>query len=154
SIVAISPDTLELAELADNGTTRGFRPDACLTFGAVAEIRAAATQPWAVFSSNTPFPSATTVSGTVRGRMPHLGTFVIHERRFDYPRNSYPTVADCAPQNPPCAVRPPILANDASFAFSITGPDPTALSGLSYFQWTISSGQAPLSFIDTVTAAG
>src|SRR5215470_18927043 len=86
--------------------------------------------------------------------MPHLGNFVVHEHRFDYPRNSYPTVAGCTNANPPCTVRPPILADDAAFAFSITGPEPAAASGLSYFQWSITSGQAPLSYLDTASAAG
>src|SRR5262249_52019514 len=99
-----------------------------------------------------------TVSGTVRGRMPHPGSFVVDELRFDYPRplSSYPKATDCAPtpQKPVCPVRPPTLANDASFAFSLTGPEPTSVSGLSYFQWTISSGQAPLSYIDTASGAG
>ena len=79
--------------------------------------------------------------------------FAVHEPRFDYPRILYPKVTDCTPTSP-CLVRPPTLANDLSFAFSITGPEPAALSGLSYFQWNISSGQSPLSFIDTVSAAG
>jgi len=129
-IVAI-PDasTLELAELPDNGSILGFHPDGCSSFGAVAEVRVAGTQPWLVFEG-----------ATVRGRVLPDGNFTAHERRFDYPRTVYD-------RN-----NPPIAANDVAFTFAITGATPTIPR--SFFSWSIGSGQILHSYFDTSVGGG
>ena len=129
-IVAI-PDagTLELGELPDSETLRGFHPDSCSAFGVVAEVRTGGAQPWLVLEG-----------ATVKGRVQPDGSFVARQRRFDYPRSSYDQNA------------PPTRANDVAFAFTITGTAPTIPR--SSFTWAIGSGQLLLSYNDPVATGG
>src|SRR5204863_10001480 len=60
----VQPDHLDLHTLADTPDLRGFHPDGCSVFGAVAEIRPARNQPWLVFENET-----------VRGRVGEDGKF-------------------------------------------------------------------------------
>jgi hypothetical protein len=129
-IVAL-PDrnTLVLGELPDSGTIRGFHPDECSSFGAVAEIRTGGAQPWLVLEGIT-----------VKGRVEPDGTFVARQPRFDYPRQAYSGTA------------PPSAANDVAFTFAITGNAPSLPK--SGFTWLIGSGQAPVSYADAFALAG
>ncbi|HYS09201.1 MAG TPA: hypothetical protein VEP66_10665 [Myxococcales bacterium] len=142
------PTTVELAELPDTNAVRGFHPDGCNEFGTVAEFRAAGTQPWVIFAGNPPSVTASQVY-TVRGRMLPDRTFTVHEQRFDYPHNLY--AADCTGATSPCQPLPS-AANDVSFTFNITGPEPTAPK--SGFTWAIGSGQLPLTYSDQTFLAG
>jgi hypothetical protein len=141
------PTTIELAELPDTEAMRGFHPDGCNEFGTVAEFRAAGTQPWLVFAGNPPSVTASQIY-TVRGRLTPDRTFVVHEQRFDYPHLTY--TVDCTGISP-CQPLPR-AANDVSFTFNITGPEPTAPK--SGFTWAIGSGQLPLAYSDTTFLAG
>jgi len=122
------PNTLTLAVLPDTPEARGFHPD-CPVFSAAAEIRTGGAQPWLVLEGLN-----------VKGRVQPDGTFVVHQRRFDYPRQAYSPSA------------PPLQANDVAFTFSITGNAPTAPK--SGFTWAIGSGESMVSYRDTTTAAG
>lgn len=122
------PDTLTLAVLPDTPAAIGFHPD-CPIFAAAAEIRTGGAQPWLVLQSLN-----------VKGRVQPDGTFAVHQRRFDYPRQAYSRDA------------PPLKANDVAFTFAITGNAPT--SPKSGFIWTIGSGQSLISYRDTLTLAG
>jgi len=122
------PNTLTLAVLPDTAGATGFHPD-CAIFGAAAEIRTGGAQPWLVLDGLN-----------VKGRVQPDGTFVAHQRRFDYPRQAYSGSA------------PPLKANDVAFTFAITGNAPT--SPKSGFTWAIGSGEAPVSYRDTFAVAG
>ena len=122
------PNTLTLAVLPDTPGATGFHPD-CPIFGAAVEIRTGGAQPWLVLQSLN-----------VKGRVQPDGTFVVHQRRFDYPRQAYSRDA------------PPLKANDVAFTFAITGNAPT--SPKSAFVWAIGSGQAFVSYLDSTILAG
>ena len=66
----------------------------------------------------------------------------VHERRFDYPRNTYSP----NPTKPPF----PSRANDVSHSFRISGTEPTTPGFL--FSWTMDSGLLALTSRDTGTA--
>ena len=122
------PNMLTLAVLPDTPQAPGFHPD-CPVFNAAAEIRTGGAQPWLVFDGLN-----------VKGRVQPDGTFVAHQRRFDYPRQAYSPTA------------PPLQANDVAFTFAITGNAPTIPK--SGFTWAIGSGESMVSYRDTLTTAG
>ncbi|MGZ6124777.1 MAG: hypothetical protein ACXWLR_07445, partial [Myxococcales bacterium] len=142
-IVAITADTLELGELPDNPGQVGFHPDGCSAVGAVAEVRTGGAQPWLVLQAAGTQPGLVFQGATVRGRVEADGTFIARQRRFDYPRTSYAAA-------PPQAA----AANDVAFKFAITGPAPTARTGLTGFNWGVFSGQAFIHAVDSVAASG
>jgi len=122
------PNTLTLAVLPDTPGATGFHPD-CRIFAAAAEIRTGGAQPWLVLEGLN-----------VKGRVQPDGTFVAHQRRFDYPRQAYSQSA------------PPLKANDVAFTFAITGNAPT--SPKSGFSWAIGSGEFTVSYRDVFAVAG
>jgi hypothetical protein len=122
------PNTLTLAVLPDTPGAIGFHPS-CTVFSAVAEIRTGGAQPWLVLEGLT-----------VKGRVLPDGTFTVHQRRFDYPRQAYSRDT------------PPLKANDVAFTFAITGNAPT--SPKSGFTWAIGSGESIVSYRDSLTSAG
>jgi hypothetical protein len=122
------PNMLTLAVLPDTPQALGFHPD-CSVFTAAVEIRTGGAQPWLVLDGLN-----------VKGRVQADGTFVVHQRRFDYPRQAYSPSA------------PPLQANDVAFTFSITGNAPTAPK--SGFTWAIGSGESMVSYRDATTAVG
>jgi hypothetical protein len=126
--------TLELGELPDNGSAIGFHPDACTAFGAVAEVRTGGAQPWLVFDGST-----------AQGRVQPDNTFVAHQRRFDYPRSTY-APGDAGAGTPPQAA----ASNDVAFKFNIVGTNTIPRSG---FAFTVSSGQVPVGFNDSIAVA-
>ena len=126
-ILAMTAGSMELGTLPDVGASVGFHPDAPCKFGAVAEVRTGGTQPWLVFDGST-----------ARGRVLPDNTFVAHERRFDYPHSTYDPAS------------PPVASRDVAFTFNIVGTNTIPRSG---FTWTVTSGQAPVGFNDTVAVA-
>ena len=128
TIKDVQPDHLDLQPLPDSGSTRGFHPEGCSAFGAVAEVRAARTQPWLVFEGNT-----------IKGRMSADRTFDVHQQRFDYPRSNYGRTSTDTPPVPDAS-------RDKAFTFSIKGDDPT-IAG-SQFTWTTTSGFVGVAFGD------
>jgi len=151
TITDVQPDHLDLQTLADTPGTRGFHPDGCTEFRAVAEVRTAGTLPWLVLEAF----SVTTLSSvtTARGRVADGGTFVVHQPRFDYPRSTYdrgdPTATP--PRLPQAA-----SANDVAFSFQISGPTPTVTPGTEspFFSWSIGSGFLPVAYADFNSPAG
>jgi len=138
TIKDVQPDHLDLQVLPDNATTRGFHPEGCSAFGAVAQVRTARTQPWLVFEGNT-----------IKGRVRDDGTFDAHQPRFDYPRSAYGrTDTDVPPA--------PIASRDVAFSFTISGPLPdTPQEAGSQFTWSFSSGVFPVAYGDQLhTTAG
>jgi hypothetical protein len=145
TITDVQPDHLDLqlsSIVYAPGSVADFNPDACPGgFGAVAEVRTAGTQPWLVFEGGT-------VRGTVRGRVADQGQFVVHQRRFDYPRSTYD-------RGDPTAVPPRLpqasSANDIAFSFQLSGPIPTIQSS---FGWAIGNGYSFISYGDSLSTAG
>ena len=133
TIKDVQPDHLDLQTLPDNGAARGFHPEGCSAFGAVAEVRTGGAHPWLVFEA-----------GTVRGRVRTDGGFDVHQPRFDYPRTQYGT----KDANGNVIIPIPIASLDLAFKFQISGPDPT-IAG-SQFTWSISTGLLPVAYGDQV----
>ena len=130
-IVSITGDTIELAQLPDTATTKGFHPDpaTCFPFGAVAEVRTgngAGGRPWLVVEGSD-----------VRGRAKKDEQFVAHAPRFDYPL--YYT----DPSKP---------LEDIAAAFTIAGNEPTRAGTVLSF--STNSGQAQTAARDSALILG
>ena len=128
-IVAIGPGSLELGTLPDTATTAGFNPD-CARFGAVVEVRSAGDKPWLIYEGTG-----------VRARAKSNQLVAVKGIRFDYP-------LDYAENIQPLVPTPD---TDISAAFTITLPDPTVRTTITF---SLSSGQAPTVGRDPSNAQG
>jgi len=135
TILAVNADSLELAELPDTPDKIGFHPDECTVLGAVAQVRTGGARPWLFYEGPT-----------AKGRVEQGGTFVVHQRRFDYSRTVYD------PGDPGSGKLPQAAkANDVAFSFTIGGPEPTVQAG---FSWSTAAGQGFVEVLDSIAASG
>ena len=151
TIADVQPDHLDLQISSIVYRPAGsavFHPEACSGgFGAVAEVRAAGTQPWLVLEAKPGDLEAARLS--VNGRVAEGGKFLVHQQRFDYPRSTYdPGDPTSIPPKLPQAAS----ANDVAFSFQLSGPIPiTPGTG---FIWNIGSGYLPVAYSDVNATAG
>ena len=137
TILAVGPDTLQLAELADTPDKVGFHPDGCPILGAVVEVRTGGALPWLLLEG-----------ATAKARYPVSGTFSAHQRRFDYSYSEYdPGDPTATPPRLPQAAK----ANDIAFNFTLVGPEPTAQSA---FTWSVGAGEGFIEVLDAVATSG
>jgi hypothetical protein len=153
TITDVQPDHLDLQISSIVYTPAGsvvFHPDACSGgFGAVAEVRAAGTQPWLVLEAKAGDPRESPLRLIVDGRVAEGGKFLVHQQRFDYPRSTYdPGDSTSVPPRPPQAAS----VNDIAFSFQLSGPIPV-FPGTGFF-WTIGNGYASVSYSDSTATAG
>ena len=154
TIADVQPDHLDLQISSIVYRPAGsavFHPEACSGgFGAVAEVRAAGTQPWLVLEAKPGDLEAARLS--VNGRVAEGGKFLVHQQRFDYPRSTYdPGDPTSIPPKLPQAAR----VNDVAFSFQLSGPIPTPQgTGFVGFVWNIGSGYLPVAYSDVNATAG